>query len=37
LIHAASRTRLSGVILDAMVIGSLSETLTSPSAETRGQ
>jgi hypothetical protein len=37
LIHAASRTRLSGVILDAMVIGSLSETLTSPSPDTKGQ
>lgn len=37
LIHAASRTRLSGVILDAMVLGSLSETLTPAAAGTKGQ
>ena len=37
LIHAASRTRLSGVILDAMVIDSLSQTLTPPSSQTKGQ
>jgi hypothetical protein len=34
-IHAASRTRLSGVILDAMVLGSLSQTITAPSAPMR--
>jgi hypothetical protein len=37
LIHAASRTRLSGVILDAMVVDSLSQTLTPPSSQTKGQ
>jgi hypothetical protein len=36
-IHAASRTRLSGVILDAMVLDSLSQTLTPPSSQTKGQ
>jgi hypothetical protein len=33
-IHAASRTRLSGVILDAMVLGSLSETRDESSSGT---
>jgi FecR protein len=33
-IHGASRTRLSGVIMDAMVLGSLSQTLTAPQSET---
>jgi hypothetical protein len=37
LIHAASRTRLSGVILDAMVLESLSKTLTPPPSETKDQ
>jgi hypothetical protein len=33
-IHAASRTRLSGVIIDAMLLESLSRTLTGPQSET---
>jgi hypothetical protein len=36
LIHAASRTRLSGVIIDAMLLESLSRTVT-PRSETRRQ
>ena len=33
-IHAASRTRLSGVVMDAMVLGNLSQTLTAPQSQT---
>jgi hypothetical protein len=33
-IHAASRTRLSGAILDAMLLESLSRTVTGPQSET---
>jgi hypothetical protein len=33
-IHAASRTRLSGAIIDAMLLESVSRTLTAPHAET---
>ena len=36
-IHAASRTRLSGVILDAMMLESLSRTLTRAVAESTRQ
>jgi ferric-dicitrate binding protein FerR (iron transport regulator) len=32
-IHAASRTRLSGVIIDAMLLESVSRTVTSPQAQ----
>jgi hypothetical protein len=33
-IHAASRTRLSGVIIDAMLLESVSRTLTGPQSQT---
>jgi hypothetical protein len=33
-IHAASRMRLSGAIIDAMLLESLSRTLTGPQSET---
>jgi hypothetical protein len=33
-IHVASRTRLSGVIIDAMMLESLSKTLGAPQPET---
>jgi hypothetical protein len=33
-IHGASRTRLSGVVMDAMLLGSLSQTLTAPPSQT---
>lgn len=34
-IHAASRTRLSGVIIDALLLDSLSRTMTAPQAASR--
>jgi hypothetical protein len=36
-IHAASRTRLSGAIIDLMLLESLSRTLTAPQSNTAPQ
>jgi hypothetical protein len=34
-IHVASRTRLSGAIIDVMMLGNMGRTLTAPPSGTR--